>query len=67
MCFSEEIGVPEPEPVPVVERSVRSREEIPVTFRTSSSSSKRQIQVRHIQPFPIFVIGVYFRFALTFF
>ncbi|XP_056272863.1 thymopoietin b [Pseudoliparis swirei] len=41
----EEIGVPEPEPVPVVERSVRSREEIPVTFRTSSSSSKRQIQV----------------------
>lgn len=47
--FTEEIAAPEPEPVPVVEKPVRSRGKTPVTTRTSS---RRQTKVKHILPFP---------------
>ncbi len=47
VCFLEEIAAPEPEPVPVVEKPVRSRGKAPVTTRTSS---RRQTKVRHILP-----------------
>lgn len=44
---SEDMAAPEPEAVPVVERSVRSRGKPPVTLRTSS---RRQTKVRRILP-----------------
>lgn len=43
--FTEENAAPEPEPVPVVEKPVRSRGKTPVTTRTSS---RRQTKVRHM-------------------
>lgn len=43
-CFPEDIAAPEPEPVPVVEKPVRSRGKTPVTTRTSS---RRQAKVRY--------------------
>lgn len=45
ICFSEDIAAPEPEPVPVVEKPVRSRGKTPVTTRTSS---RRQAKVTHL-------------------
>ena len=49
LFFTEEIAAPEPEPVPVVEKPVRSRGKTPVTTRTSS---RRQTKVKHILPSP---------------
>ena len=67
--YLEEIAAPEPEPVPVVERSVRSRGKAPVTVRTSS---RRQTKVSHRLPFPNVgdgtILPVYFNsFFLSFF
>lgn len=45
---SEDIGAPEPDPVPVVEKPVRSRGKTPVTVRTSS---RRQTKVRNVLSF----------------
>lgn len=49
-CNSEDIAAPEPEPVPVVEKPVRSRGKTPVTVRTSS---RRQTKVGRVLPFLI--------------